>query len=147
YSLPQAANPNYQGQYVGVVSCSVLRGLAVLGQCAAGAQAVPGAESSRVSSANPHSSPAAFVSPPNPASTESLAALPLQAVLVKVNDPAPLERVRTFLAIHAPPDTSSGPGIAATPPRTYGEAIAIRSGCADVLQRLVLLAVDLSILV
>ena len=48
---------------------------------------------------------------------------------------------------HAPPDTSAGPGIAATPPRTYGEAVAIRSGRADVLQRLVYLAVDLTILV
>jgi hypothetical protein len=148
YSLPQAANPNYQGQYVGVVSCSVLRGLAVLGQCAAGAQAVQVDDSSLVYSDNPHNSTAAFVSPANPAYTESLAALPLQAVLVKVNDPATLERVRTFLAIHAPPDISTGPGfVAATPPRTYGEAIAIRSGRADVLQRLVYLAVDLTILV
>jgi hypothetical protein len=147
YSLPQAANPNYQGQYIGVLSCSVLRGLAVLGQCAAGARTVQVDDSSLVYSDNPHNSTDAFVSPANPAYTESLAALPLQAVLVKVNDPATLERVRTFLAIHAPPDTSAGPGIAATPPRTYGEAIAIRSGRADVLQRLVYLAVDLTILV
>ena len=64
-----------------------------------------------------------------------------------MNDAATLERVRTFLATHAPPDTSGGPGIAATPPRTYGEAVAIRSGRADVLQRLVYLAVDLTLLV
>ena len=64
-----------------------------------------------------------------------------------MTDPATLERVRTFLALHAPPATSPGQGIAAIPPRTYGEAVAIRSGRADVLQRLVYLAVDLTLLV
>jgi hypothetical protein len=59
----------------------------------------------------------------NPAYTGRLAALPLQAVLVKANDPATLERVRTFLAGHAPPQISTGPGVAATPPRTFGEAV------------------------
>ena len=147
YALPQAANPNYQGQYIGVASCSVLRQLAVLGQCASGTQAVQVDDSSLVYSDNPHNSTDAFVSPANPAYTGSLATLPLQAVLVRVNDAATLERVRTFLATHAPPDTSGGPGIAATPPRTYGEAVAIRSGRADVLQRLVYLAVDLTLLV
>ena len=110
YSLPQVANPNYQGQYIGVVSCSVLRQLAVLGQCAAGAQAVQVFDDSLVYSDNPHDSTEAFVSPANPAYTGSLAALPLQAVLVRVNDAATLERVRTFLAIHAPPDISTGRG-------------------------------------
>ena len=37
--------------------------------------------------------------------------------------------------------------MAATPPRTYGEAIAIRSGRALVLERLVYLAVALTMLV
>ena len=147
YSLPQAANPNYQGQYIGVVSCPVLRQLAVLGQCATGAQAVQVNDNSLVYSDNPHNSTGAIASPANPAYTASPAALPLQAVLVRVNDPATLERVRTLLAIHAPPDTSAGPGAAATPPRTYGEAVAIRAGRAQVVQRLVYLAVDLTILV
>ena len=60
---------------------------------------------------NPRNSTAAFVSPANPAYTGSLAALSLQAILVRVNDPATLERVRTFLATHAPPDTSAGLGV------------------------------------
>jgi hypothetical protein len=147
YSLPQAANPNYRGQYIGVVSCSVLRQLPVLGQCAAGAQAVQVNDLDLIYSDNPHNSTAAFVSPANPGFTGRLAALPLQAVLVRVNDAATLERVRTFLATHAPPDTSAGPGVAATPPRTFGEAIAIRSGRALVLQRLVYVAVALTMLV
>jgi len=147
YVLPQAADPNYQGQYIGVASCSVLRGLAVLGQCAPGDRAVQVQNQSLIQSDNPYDSTAPFVDATNPAYPGSLAALPLQAVLVRVDDPATLERVRTFLAGHAPPQVSFGTGVAATPPRTYGEAVAIRSGRAQVLQRLVYLAVALTILV
>ncbi len=147
YPLPQAAEPNFRGQYIGVVSCQVMRNLAVLGQCAPGLQAVQVMDDSLLFSDNPHNSTAAFVDASNPAYTGSLAALPLQAVLVRVNDAATLERVRTYLAVHAPPQVSAGPGVAPTPPRTYGEAVAIRSGRAHVLQRLVYLAVALTILV
>jgi hypothetical protein len=104
-------------------------------------------DSSLIFSDNPHDSTAAFVSAANPAYTGPLAVLPLQAVLVRVNSPATLERARTYLAIHAPPQVSSGPGAAATPPRTFGEAVAIRSGRAEVMQRLVYFAVTLTILV
>jgi hypothetical protein len=147
YSLPQASNPNYQGQDIGVVGCAVLSELAVLGQCAAGAQAVQVNDADLVYSDNPLNSTKPFASPADPAYTGSLAALSLQAVLVRVNDAATLERVRTFLATHAPPDYSTGPGIAATPPRTYAEAVAIRSGRAVVIERLVYLAVALTMLV
>ncbi|MGH3420194.1 MAG: FtsX-like permease family protein, partial [Streptosporangiaceae bacterium] len=147
YPLPQAAEPNFQGQYLGVVSCQVMRDLAVLGQCAPGLQAVQVQDQDLLYSDNPHNSTAAFVDASNPAYTGSLAALPLQAVLVRVNNAATLERVRTYLAVHAPPQVSAGQGVAATPPRTYGEAVAIRSGRAHVLQRLVSLAVALTILV
>jgi hypothetical protein len=147
YSLPQAANPNYQGNYIGVVTCADLRQLAVLGQCRPGAAAVQVFDGSLIFSDNPHDSTAAFVSAANPAYTGSLAQLPLQAVLVRVNSPATLERARTYLAIHAPPQVSSSPGAAAVPPRTFGEAVAIRSGRAEVMQRLVYFAVTLTILV
>jgi hypothetical protein len=147
YFLPQAASPNYQGQYVSVVSCAALRELAVLGRCAPGLSAVQADDSALVSSDNPHYSTAAFVDASNPGYTGRLAALPLQAVLVKANNPATLERVRTFLAGHAPPQVSTGPGEAATPPRTYGEAVAIRSGRATVFQRLIYFAVALTMLV
>ena len=63
-------NPNYQGQYIGVISCSVLRQLAVLGQCAAGAQAVQVNDEDLVYSDNPRNSTEAFVSPANPAFTD-----------------------------------------------------------------------------
>jgi hypothetical protein len=147
YLLPQATNPNYQGQYVGVVSCAMLRDLPGLGRCAPGVQAVQADDGNLVNSDNPHYSTEAFVDASNPAYTGRLAALPLQAVLVRVNGAATLERVRTFLAGHAPPQVSTGPGVAATPPRTYGEAIAIRSSRATVFERLVYFAVALTILV
>jgi hypothetical protein len=147
YVLPHAADPNYRGYYPGVVSCTVLRDLAVLGQCAPGRQAVQVQDQDLLYSDNPHDSTAAFADASNPAYPGSLAGLPLQAVLVRVNDAATLERVRTFLAVHAPPQVSAGPGVAATPPRTYAEAVAIRSGRAQVLQRLTYLAVALTMLV
>jgi hypothetical protein len=147
YLLPQAANPDYQGQYVAVVSCTALRDLAVLGRCAPGIRAVQADDSALAYSDNPHDSTAPFVDASNPGYTGRLAALPLQAVLVTASDPATLERVRTFLAGHAPPQVSTGSGVAATPPRTFGEAVAIRSGRAMVFQRLVYFAVALTILV
>jgi len=146
YLLPQAASPSYQGNDNAVVECPVPRVLVAFGQCAPGIRAVQANDQSQVSSDNPLFSTQAFVDASNPAYTGNPAALPLQAVLVSVNDRATLERVRTFLAVHAPPQVS-GPGMAATPPRTFGEAVAIRSGRAIVFQRLVYFAVALTILV
>ena len=145
--LPQAANPNYQGQNIAVMSCSALRSLAVLGSCAPGLTAVQVFDDSLVYSDNPHDSTKAFVSAANPGYTGSLAALPLQAVLVRVNNAATLERARTYLAVHAPPQVPGNPGVSATPPRTYGEAVAIRSGRAELAQKLFDLAVMLTIVV
>ncbi len=146
YALPQAAHPGYQGNYTAVVACPALRGLAVLGRCAPGARAVQVNDQSLFSD-NPRDSTAPFVSAANPAYTGALAQLPLQAVLVRVNGAGTLERVRTYLAVHAPPQVSAGPGVAADPPRTFGETAAIRSGRVEVLQRLVYFAVALTILV
>jgi FtsX-like permease family len=145
YATPQSANPNYQGGYVGVVGCSMLRQLAVLGQCRPGAAAVQADDSALVYSDNPHFSTAPFVSRANPAYTGSVARLPLQAVLVKVDGPVTLERVRTFLATHAPPAGAIAAGQAPTPPRTYGEAVAIRSARAVTVERVVYAAVALTL--
>jgi hypothetical protein len=148
YSSPQAINPAYRGDDNAVVGCQVLRALPAFGRCAPGLATVQANDESQIWSDNPHYSTEAFVDTSNPPYRGSLAALSLQAVLVRVNDAATLERVRTFLAVHAPPGTSALPGsMAATPPRTYGEAVAIRSGRAAVLQRLVYFAVALTILV
>ncbi len=104
-------------------------------------------DENQIYSDNPHDSTKPIASSANPAYTGSLTALPVQAVLVRVNNAATLERARTYLALHAPPQVSAGPGVAATPPRTYGEAITIRTGRVLVAQRLFDLAVSLTIVV
>jgi hypothetical protein len=147
YSLPGAANPDYQGQYIGVVSCSVVRQLAVFGQCAPGLAAVQVSDGNLVYGSNPRNSTKPFASHASPAYTKSLSALPLQAVLVQVNNTATLERARTYLATHAPPQIPPGPGAAPTPPRTFGETIAIRTKRAAVAQKLFDYAVTLTVLV
>jgi hypothetical protein len=147
YSLPQAANPNYQGQYIAVASCSVIQDLAVLGRCAPSMAAVQVSDEDLVYSDNPRNSTKPFVSQANSAYTMPLSALPLQAVLVRVNSAATLERARTYLATHAPPQVSAAPGAAATPPRTFAEAVAIRSKRAAVAQKLFDYAVALTVLV
>ena len=148
YSLPQVANPQYQGMNIGVVGCDVLRALPTFGSCAPGVTAVQVNDGAAIDSDNPYQSTQAFASSSAPPYRASLAALSLQAVLVKVNSPATLERVRTFLAVHAPPSVSAGPGvIAPTPPRTYGEATAIRLGRADLLEKLIYVAVAITLIV
>jgi hypothetical protein len=147
YSLPQAANPHYQGQYIGAVNCSVMRQLAVFGQCAPGVAAVRISDEQLVYGSNPRNTTKPFVSPASPAYTKSLSPLPLQAVLVRVNNPLTLERARTYLATHAPPQVPLGPGASPTPPRTFGETIAIRFKRAAVAQKLFDYAVALTILV
>lgn len=147
YSLPGAANPNYQGQYIGVVSCSVVRQLAVFGQCARGLAAVQVSDGNLLYSDNPRNSTKPFASNASPAYARLLSALPLQAVLVQVNSTATLERARTYLATHAPPQVPPGPGAAPTPPRTFGETIAIRSKRAAVAQKLFDYAITLTVLV
>jgi hypothetical protein len=145
YSLPQAANPHYQGQYIGVVSCSVMRKLAVFGQCAPGLAAVRIFDEQLVYGSNPRNTTKPFVSHANPAYTRPLSPLALQAVLVRVNNGATLERARTYLATHAPPQVPPGAAGSPTPPRTFGETIAIRFKRAAVAQKLFDYAVALTI--
>jgi hypothetical protein len=131
---------------VTVVSCAVMRELAVLGQCAPGVAAVQTQDGSMFGD-NPLYNTRPFVNASNPAYTGPLAGLPLQAVLVRVNSAATLERVRTYLAVNAPPQVSSGPGQSPTPPRTFGETLQIRTQRADTLENLVYAAVALTLIV
>ncbi len=147
YSNPQIANIDYQGNEAGVASCAVLAALPAFGSCPAGATAVLVNDLAAVSSDNPSDSTEPFAFPSSTPYTGALADLSVQAVLVKVDSPATLERVRTFLALNAPPDFSGGPGVAPTPPRTYGEAIAIRAGRANLMEKLVYAAVAITLIV
>jgi hypothetical protein len=131
---------------VTVVSCAVMRELAVLGQCAPGVAAVQTQDGSMFGD-NPLYNTQPFVSASNDPYHGSLAGLPLQAVLVRVNSPATLERVRTYLAVNAPPQVAAGQGQSPTPPRTFGETLQIRTQRADTLENLVYAAVALTLIV
>jgi hypothetical protein len=131
---------------VTVVSCAVMRELAVLGQCAPGLAAAQ-VDDSTLFSDNPLFNTKTFVSASDPAYTGTLAGLPLQAVLVRVNSPATLERVRTYLTLHTPPVEAGGQGQSPTPPRTFGETLQIRLARADTLENLVDAAVALTLVV
>jgi hypothetical protein len=137
-----------QANSSGIISCAGLRDLAVLGQCAPGRQAIVVSDWTLYSD-NPRDSTkpitgspfAGVTEPPNLAVTGDLGSLYLQAVLVKVNSPATLEQVRTYLATHV---TMSASGSA---PRTFGEEVQARAVAADTLQRLVYIAVVLTLIV
>ena len=126
--------------YDSIISCASLRGLAVLGQCAPGAQAVKVTASSLLFSDNPTFSTQPIANASNPAVPDNFSRLYLEAVLVRVNSSATLERVRTFLDTHTPQSGSN-------PPKTFGEAVQIRLAYADILSRLVYIAVALTLLV
>lgn len=150
YSLPAGAGGGSVGPGLGpgdtAVSCAVMRALAVLGQCAPGLRAVQASDSGLFDD-NPMYNTKPFVDSTNTAYTGNLSSLPLQTVMVRVNSPAALERVRTYLTIHAPPRQAEGNGSAPTPPRTFGETLQIRLGRAATLEKIVYAAVALTLVV
>ena len=139
--IPGGPQGGPQGGYDSIISCASLRGLAVLGQCAPGVTAIKVTAGSLLYSDNPTFSTRPIASASNPAVPDSFSRLALEAVLIRVNSPATLERVRTFLDTHAPQAGS------ANPPKTFGEAVQIRLAYADTVSRLVYIAVALTLLV
>jgi hypothetical protein len=151
YSLPQAGNPVSSGAggpgssgpggfSNAVISCAGLRELVVLGQCAPGRSAVE-VPAGNLFDDNPVYSTQPIASASSPAASGNVSRLYLQTVLVKVSSAATLERVRTYLVTHA---TQSASG---TAPRTFGEAVQAREGVAATVQRLVYIAVALTLVV
>ncbi|HZZ54361.1 MAG TPA: FtsX-like permease family protein, partial [Trebonia sp.] len=128
------------------VSCAVMRDLAVLGQCAPGLRAVQASDSGLFDD-NPMYNTKPFVDSANSAYTGNLSSLPLQTVMVRVNSPATLERVRTYLTINTAPQPAGGQGSAPTPPRTFGETLQIRLDRAATFEKIVYAAVALTLIV
>ena len=124
----------------GIMSCASLRQLAVLGQCAPGLQAVK-VNSFSLYGDNPRYTTQAIASPDSPAAPANVSRLFLQAVLVRVSGPAVLEQVRTYLALHSAQSASG------SAPRTFGESVQAREGVANIVQRLLFVAVALTLLV
>lgn len=132
--------PGNTGPDNAVMTCAGLRQIAVLGQCAPGLTAVQ-VPATNLFDDNPMYSTQAIASAASPAGPANFSHLYLQALLVKVNNAATLEKVRTYLVTHA---TQSASG---TAPRTFGESVQARAGVADTVQRLIDIAVALTLVV
>ncbi len=139
------SNKHYYSSQV-AVSCADLRAIGALGQCAAGLTAVQTTDDSMFGD-NPIYDTNPIVSSADPGYTGDLTQLPLQTVLVKVNNATTLERVRTYLAVHAPPQTGGGTGSSPTPPRTFGETLQIRTARAALAANLAYAMVALTLVV
>jgi hypothetical protein len=139
-------NPLKTGPSLVAVGCSSMRAIAALGECAPGVNAVEVTDDS-LSDDNPVYETAPLVSAASAAYQGDLTRLPLQTVLVRVDSPAALERVRTYLTLHTPPQTNLGDGSAPTPPRTFGETLAIRSARATLFVQIMDAAVALTLIV
>jgi FtsX-like permease family protein len=124
----------------GVISCAGLRQLAVLGQCAPGRTAVE-VEAGNLFDDNPRFSTDPIANAFSPAGPADFSKLYLQDVLIKVRNAASLELARTYLVTH----TAESPS--GTAPRTFGEAVQARAGVADTVQRLLYIAVVLTLVV
>jgi hypothetical protein len=142
----RAGGVSYVDNGVSVMSCPALRSLAVLGQCAPGRKAVEVNDNSLFDD-NPIYNTAPIASASSPGYTGDLARLYLGTVLVRVDSPATLERVRTYLTVNTPPVESGGPGSAPTPPRTFGETLQIRTARAATFEKIVYATVALTLIV
>jgi len=141
YDLSAGAEPKMVA-----VSCADMRAIGGLGHCAPGMRAVQVQDDS-IFDDNPVYGDKPIVSAASPAYTGNLTRLPLQTVLVKVNSPATLERVRTYLAVNAPPQVGGDSGNSPTPPRTFGETLQIRTARATTFEKIMYAAIALTLIV
>jgi ABC-type antimicrobial peptide transport system permease subunit len=140
YSLPPTGNSGPSDANTAVVRCAGMRAIGALGTCKPGVSYAEATAQSLYGD-NPRDTTVAIVGPSSPAYTADVSRLYLQAVLIKVPNQAALERVRTFLITHTRESVSG------TAPRTFGEAVQARLGVATTVQRLVDVAVVLTMLV
>jgi FtsX-like permease family len=143
---PAAETPKQYFSNDVVISCADLHAIGALGECAAGLTAVRATDDSLFGD-NPIYDTQAIVNSHDPGYPGSLTQLPLQTVLVKANNATTLERVRTYLAVHAPPQTGGGVGSSPTPPRTFGETLQIRTARAALAANIAYAMVALTLVV
>jgi hypothetical protein len=142
YSIPQDPSPEYSPANSGIIGCESLKQLAALGQCAPGVKAIE-ANTFNLYGDNPMftTQPIAGPNLGNSQVSDNFTGLYLQSVLIKVDNPTTLERVRTFLTTHTPLSASGAA------PRTFGEAVQARVAVGTTVERLVFIAVALTLLV
>ena len=129
-----------RAHYDSVVSCAALAQLPALGSCAPGRSAIE-ADTSNLNSDNPRDAAEPIAATQNPAVTADLSGLYLRGVLVKVDNATTLELVRTFLVTHTPLSQSG------QAPRTFGESVQAREQVGGIVQRMMNIAVVLTLLV
>jgi len=129
-----------------VVSCASMRAIGALGECAPGLTAVQATDDSLFDD-NPTYQTKPFVSATDAGYAGDPTKLGLQTVLVGVNSAATLERVRTYLAVNAPPRVGGGYGASPTPPRTFGETLQVRTARAATFEKIMYAAVALTLIV
>jgi hypothetical protein len=137
YSLPRSPGANN-----GIISCDSLKQLVVLGECAPGVKAIE-ANTFNLYGDNPMFTTQPIAGPGlgNSTVSDNFTGLYLQSVLIKVDNPTTLERVRTFLTTHTPLSPSGAAS------RTFGEAVQARVAVGTTVERLVFIAVALTLLV
>jgi hypothetical protein len=142
YSIPQDPSPKYSPANNGIIGCESLKQLAALGQCAPGVKAIE-ANTFNLYGDNPMftTQPIAGPNLGNLQVSDNFTGLYLQSVLIKVDNRTTLERVRTFLTTHTPLSASGAA------PRTFGEAVQARVAVGTTVERLVFVAVALTLLV
>jgi FtsX-like permease family protein len=128
-------NPN-----IALMSCASLRAVAALGQCPPG-QVTAEVNAQSMYSDNPVFSTRPIVDQAAGVTVAGLRRLYLQSVLVATASPAARERARTVL-VPFMAQTQSG-----SAPRTFGEIVGARLGVADTVERLLYIAVALTLLV
>ncbi len=142
FALPGSSDAGPTTTYNSVVSCSSLTALPALGTCPAGAHEVE-LDPLPLTSDNPLyvNKVLPLVRADSPTTTVDPTGLALDALLIQVPDAATLERVRTYLTTSTP--------VAATgqPPQTFGETAAIRARDITDVERGVLVAVLLTLVV
>ncbi|HET9167855.1 MAG TPA: FtsX-like permease family protein [Actinospica sp.] len=126
--------------YDAVVSCAALDQLTALGACGPGKTLIA-ADTSGLTSDNPRDSTQPIATTANPAVTADISTLYLRGVLIKVTDATTLEQIRTFLVTHTPMSESG------QAPRTFGEAVQAREQVGGIVQRMMNIAVVLTLLV
>ena len=131
--------PGKQAPGDSIISCVDLAKVSALGQCPPGAKAV--VAQTDFESDNPSYSTQAIANQSSPAASVDLSQLNLATVLVKVDNNNTLEKTRTYLATHTPQS------LAGMAPRTFGEAVQVRMGLTDTIQRIFNGAVGLTLFV
>ena len=132
--------PEFRAIYDAAVDCTALARVPAFGSCAPGHVAVE-ATTANLTSDNPTDSARPMVGAASPAVTEDLSTLYLRGVLVKVENPTVLEQVRTFLVMNTPLSASG------QAPRTFGEVAAARAEVSLIVQRMLNIAIVLTLMV